>query len=110
MNSTKNHKCTCGTHFGLRVELAVHCRETGHVPDWLEIAVPVAKVVEVLAPAPVVAAPVAAKSPRLPSKFSRPLLAAGIVMTLLGFNVVMEKTVQGFTVLQATFASQVVCP
>lgn len=101
------HKCTCGTHFGLKVELVLHCNETGHAA-WspLPASVP--------APLPVVAveveAPAAPRRARLSPKVARPLLAAALLASLLGFNVLMEKAVHTCTVLQTTFASQIVCP
>jgi hypothetical protein len=51
-----------------------------------------------------------APRPRLSPRVTRPLLAAALVASLLGFNVLMEKTVQTCTMLQTTLASQVVCP
>jgi len=105
--STGIHKCSCGTHFGLKVELVLHCSETGHAA-WAPPVVAAPEPVAVEA-APVVEAPVA-KKPRLSPKVARPLLAAALLASLLGFNVLMEKAVQTCTALQTTFASQVVCP
>lgn len=105
--STGIHKCSCGTHFGLKVELVLHCSETGHTAWAPPVAVAAAEPVVVEAPA--VEAP-AARKPRLSPKVARPLLAAALLASLLGFNVMMEKAVQTCTALQTTFASQVVCP
>lgn len=105
--STGIHKCSCGTHFGLKVELVLHCNETGHTawtPDVLLVSAP-----EPTVETPAVELP-AARKPRLSPKVARPLLAAALLASLLGFNVLMEKAVQTCTALQTTFASQVVCP
>ncbi len=103
--STGIHKCSCGTHFGLKVELVLHCSETGH-QAWAPVAAPV--VVETVVE-PTVEAPVARK-PRLSPRIARPLLAAALLASLLGFNVMMEKAVQTCTALQSSFATQVVYP
>ena len=97
---TGTHPCSCGHQFGLKVELAWHCQQSGHVPVVVDTPAPLA--VEPPAPA---APPAPRRRLRLSPRLARPLLAATLLASLLGFNVMMERAVQ-----TCTAAAHIVAP
>lgn len=110
--------CSCGRHFDLRVELVLHSQLTGHQPLRLDDVVRFeAKTVAVSRPLPqdVVVSPRQAEAPRrafprVSARVARPLIALGLVASILAFNFLMEDAVRACTAFQTTFVSQVVCP
>ena len=87
-----SHECACGERFSLRVELAMHRRDAHPVvEDVLEASVP------------------QEDAPRR-KRSLRPVVAAVVLVSLLGFNLLMQKTVQACFLYQSSVTAQVVCP